>query len=250
VTSSMGVVAPPSRGRTAKGRTNKSESSPRSPRIGPGSGARRTAAPPGYAPKADECRYVRIVPPRPAETLPMSAEINTSHTDKRCEKTLQEHPRSCKAPGDTPAGVLARPPRNSTTTRREGRLISEHEPLRVPDGYHRRGSRATVGDSRKCPLMTGGETLFRKIIKYKQTHEPQITPCVVATQYEEGPMTQTISAAHQAASLNTPRANFHPAQGPGAAPRDPCLRGFVTPAPIPLTRALNSLTRSGHPGQK
>jgi hypothetical protein len=54
-------------------------------------------------------KYVRMAPPRPAETLSMPAETNTSHTNRLCEKTLQEHPRSCKASGATPASALARP---------------------------------------------------------------------------------------------------------------------------------------------
>jgi hypothetical protein len=41
--------------------------------------------------------------------MPMPSETNTSHTNKRCQKTLQEHPRSCKASGATPAGALMRP---------------------------------------------------------------------------------------------------------------------------------------------
>jgi hypothetical protein len=52
---------------------------------------------------------MRMAPPRPAETLLMPAETDTSHTDKRCEKTLEEHPRFCNASGATPAGALARP---------------------------------------------------------------------------------------------------------------------------------------------
>jgi hypothetical protein len=106
---SRGRLSPPPCRRVVKGRTNKSESSPRSPRGGPGSGARRTATPPEYAPDADECRHVRMTLSRPAETLQMPAKTNTLHTDKRCKKTLQEHPRSCKASGATPAGALARP---------------------------------------------------------------------------------------------------------------------------------------------
>jgi hypothetical protein len=54
-------------------------------------------------------KYMRMAPPRPVEILPTPAETNTSHTGRLCEKTLQEHPRSCKASGVTPAGALARP---------------------------------------------------------------------------------------------------------------------------------------------
>jgi hypothetical protein len=130
--------------------------------VGPGSGARRTATPPGYAPNADGCRHVRIAPSRPAETLPMPAETNTSHTDKRCRKTLQEHPRSCKVSGAKPAGALARP-HGTAQQPGEERPISKRQPLRVPNGQHRRGSRATVGDSHEGPLITRGKPfLLRK----------------------------------------------------------------------------------------
>jgi hypothetical protein len=53
--------------------------------------------------------YVCMAPPRPAETLPAPAETNASCTGRPCEKTLQEHPRSCKASGATLARALARP---------------------------------------------------------------------------------------------------------------------------------------------
>jgi hypothetical protein len=61
------------------------------------------------APNANDARYVRVAPPRPAEISLMPAETNTPHTGRSCEKTLQEHPRSCKASGARPAGQLARP---------------------------------------------------------------------------------------------------------------------------------------------
>jgi hypothetical protein len=85
---SHGHLTLPSCERTAKGRTNKSESSPRSPRVGPGSGARHTATPPGHAPNVGECRYMRMSPPRPAETLLRPAETNTSHTDNTLWENL------------------------------------------------------------------------------------------------------------------------------------------------------------------
>jgi hypothetical protein len=109
----MGVVdaSPLSRGGTARGRADKSESTPRSPQTGPGSGARRTATPPGCAPNVCECRYVRMAPPRPAETPPMPAESNTSHNDNTAEKTLKEYSHSSKASGARPAGPLACPHR-------------------------------------------------------------------------------------------------------------------------------------------
>jgi hypothetical protein len=100
---------PPSRAGTAKGRTNKLESPPRSPRTGPGLGVRRKATPPGYAPNARECRHMRMAPPRPAKTPPRPAETNASHDDDAAEKTLKECTHSSKASGARPAGPLARP---------------------------------------------------------------------------------------------------------------------------------------------
>jgi hypothetical protein len=118
---SRGHLTPPSYRRNAKGCKNKLESSPRSPRVGPGSGARCTATLPGYASNADECQCVRMAQPRPAGTMPMPAEIDTSHTDKHCEKNLQEHPRSCKSLGATPSGALARP--HGTTQQPGGKNV-------------------------------------------------------------------------------------------------------------------------------
>jgi hypothetical protein len=54
-------------------------------------------------------KYVRMAPPRPTEILLTPAKTNTSHTGRLCEKTLQGHPRSCKASGATPAGALVLP---------------------------------------------------------------------------------------------------------------------------------------------
>jgi hypothetical protein len=99
-----------------------------------------------------------------------------------------------------------------------------------------------VGDSHKGPLMNRENPLFRKITKHKQTHKPQITPRVVAAQSGEGPTTQIISTAHQAASRNTPRANFRLARGPGAAPRiSTSLGGYAPPrVNLRLTRGLRT----------
>jgi hypothetical protein len=73
--------------------------------------------------------------------------------------------------GDYTCGCASAPPRNSTTTRREERPISKHQPLWVPNGYHRRGSGSTVGDSHKGPLKARGKPLSQKIIKREQTHK-------------------------------------------------------------------------------
>jgi hypothetical protein len=81
---------PPSRGGTARGRTEKSESPFRSPQMGPGSGARREATPPGYAPDARERGCTRTAPPKPTEISSRPAEINASHKDDAMHKTLKE----------------------------------------------------------------------------------------------------------------------------------------------------------------
>jgi hypothetical protein len=91
--------------------------------------------------------------------------------------------------GSYTRGCASAPPRNNTTTRREERPISKRQPLRVPNGYHRRGTGATVGDNHKGPLITRENSFFRKITKHKQTHKPQVAPRVVATHCGEWPTT-------------------------------------------------------------
>jgi hypothetical protein len=51
------------------------------------------------------------------------------------------------------------PPRTSTASRREECPISKHQPLRNPNGYHYRGSGATVGDSHRGPLNNRGKPI-------------------------------------------------------------------------------------------
>jgi hypothetical protein len=87
------------------------------------------------APNADNAKYANVALPRPAEISPMTAETNTPHTSRSCEKTLQEHPRSCKASGSRPAGPLARPHGIAPTTRGEECPISKRQHLRDPNGY-------------------------------------------------------------------------------------------------------------------
>jgi hypothetical protein len=74
-------------------------------------------------------KYVRMAPPRPAGILPTPAETNTSHTGRSCEKTLQEHPRSCKALGARPAGPLVRPHGMAPATGREESPINKRQHL-------------------------------------------------------------------------------------------------------------------------
>jgi hypothetical protein len=141
------------------------ESTPRSPQLGPGSGARRMH-------RTQACaKYVRMAPPRPAETLLTPAETNTSHTD-RLRKNLAGAPTLPQGFGGYTRGCASTPPQNSTATRREECPISKHQPLRVPNGYHRRGLGATVGDSHGGPLNNLGKTHFlSQITKHKRTHK-------------------------------------------------------------------------------
>jgi hypothetical protein len=101
-----------------------------------------------------------MTPPRPAETLPMPAETNTSHTDKTLCKNLAGAFTLLQGFGGYTSGCASAPPRNNTATRREECLISKRQPLRVPNRYDRRGSGATVGDNHKGPLITGENPLF------------------------------------------------------------------------------------------
>jgi hypothetical protein len=107
-------------------------------------------------------RNVRMAPPRPAGIW-VPTKTNTSHTGRSCEKTLQEHPRSRKASGARPTGPLARSHGIAQATRREENPISKRQHLQDPNGYTRRCSGATVGDSYKGPLNNWGKlTFFRK----------------------------------------------------------------------------------------
>jgi hypothetical protein len=116
-------------------------------------------------------KYVCMAPPRPAEILPMPAETNTSHTGKLYEKTLLEHPRSCKASGARPPGPLARPHGIAQQPGGKKSPISRCQHLWGPNGYTRRCSGATVGDSHKGPLNNQGKPTF--FHKKQNTNEPK-----------------------------------------------------------------------------
>jgi hypothetical protein len=95
--------------------------------------------------------------PRPAGTSPMPVEINAPHAGGSREKTLQEHSRSCRASGARPAGLLTRPHGTALATRKKECPISKRQHLREPNGYTRRCSGATVGDSHEGPLNNQGK---------------------------------------------------------------------------------------------
>jgi hypothetical protein len=112
------------------------------------------------APNANNAKYVRVAPPRPAGISPMPAETNTPHTGRTCEKTLQEHPCSCKASGARLVGPLARPQGMAPATRGKESPISKRQHLRDPNGYTHRCSGAIVGDSHKGPLNNQGKPAY------------------------------------------------------------------------------------------
>jgi hypothetical protein len=90
-------------------------------------------------------------------------------------------------------GCTSAPPQNSIATRRDERPISKHQPLCFPDGYHRRGSGATVRDSHKGPLITG-ENPFSQIIKTQANS--RIVNCTHAiTAWRQEPTALETSAA-------------------------------------------------------
>jgi hypothetical protein len=128
-------------------------------------------------------------------------------------------------------GCASVPPRNSTAVRREESPISKHQPLQVPNGYHCRGSGATVGDNHKGPLITGetpllknNKTLTNKPSNYK-------TRSVWSRPKAEGPTAQEFSTAHLTVGRGTPLENLQLARGPTAAPQNLRLaRGANTPS--------------------
>jgi hypothetical protein len=92
-------------------------------------------------------------------------------------------------------GCASTPPRNGTATRAEEHPISKHQPLRVPNRYHRRGSGATVEDDHKGPLITG-KTPFL------QNNKTQTNPQIVKhAQHDHGPVQ---GGAHGPSNLCVP----------------------------------------------
>jgi hypothetical protein len=64
-------------------------------------------------------------------------------------------------------GWASAPPPNNTATTREECPISKHQPLRDPNGYHRRGSGDTVGDSHRVLKNRGKLHFLSQITKHK-----------------------------------------------------------------------------------
>jgi hypothetical protein len=78
----------------------------------------------------------------------------TPRTLTNAAKNLAEAPTLLQGFRRYTRGCASAPQQNNIATRREERLISKRQPLRVPNGHHRRGSGATVGDSHEGPLIT------------------------------------------------------------------------------------------------
>jgi hypothetical protein len=140
--------------------------------MGPGSGARRTATPPGVH-RTQESPVMRVQP-RPAGTSPMPVEISAPHTGKNSQKK-------------PPAGALTllhAPLGKALATRREEHPISRLQHLRDPSGNTHRCSGATVGDSPKGPLNNQGKTRLKpgRNAKHKSTYTPD-----THTRHKHGP---------------------------------------------------------------
>jgi hypothetical protein len=152
---------PPSRGGPARERTNKSESTP--DRLERAQVRLNARLHPLEMHRAQTyAKYVRMAPPWPAGILPMPAETNTSHTGRLCEKTLQEHPHSCKASGARPTGPLARPHRIAQQP--EGKKVSSAS-VNICGILT-----DTVKNSLKVPLKNRGKTHFlSRKTKHKRT---------------------------------------------------------------------------------
>jgi hypothetical protein len=164
---------PPSRGETTRERTKQVEEIIPIASNGPRLGGSMHGYTSRGAPNADNAKYVHAAPPRPAKILPMPAETNTPHTGRTCEKTFQEHPRSCKTSRARPAGPLARPHGIAPATRGEESPINRRHHLRDPQGYTHRCSGATVGDNHKGPLNNQGKPDY--IRKKTNANEPKST---------------------------------------------------------------------------
>jgi hypothetical protein len=157
---------PPSRRETTRERTKQVEELVLITSNGPRLGGSTHSYTSWGAPNADDAKYVRMAPPRPAGISLMPAETNTPHTGRSCENTLQEQPRSCKASEARPASPLARPHGIAPATRGGESPISRRQHLRDPHGYTHRCSGATVGDSHKGPLNNQGKPAY---LRKKQT---------------------------------------------------------------------------------
>jgi hypothetical protein len=82
---------------------------------------------------------------------------------KRYRKTLQEHPRSCKASGSTLTGALAR--LHGTAQQTGGKKVPSASISLC--GFLTGTTAEARGLLSRGPLITGGNPLFRKIIKHK-----------------------------------------------------------------------------------
>jgi hypothetical protein len=131
------------------------------------------------------------------------------------------------------------PPWNSTAARREESPISKHQPLRVPHGYHRRGSGATVGDNHRGPLITRENPSIQKIINTNErsSNPTKHAPCCRSPK-KEGPQPKETITAHQPTGHHTPRVILCLARGAdaplGGSPprfRPPRARGLHTHSP-------------------
>jgi hypothetical protein len=149
---------------------NKSKSPSRSPRTGLGSGARCTATPPGGTERRrmpNTCAWHRR---GWLENCRCRLKLTPRTVADSARKTLQEHPRSCKASGARPASPLARPHGIAPVTGGEVPSASVSICGILTDTpTDARG--ATVGDSHKGPLNNQGKPAYFR--KNKDANEPK-----------------------------------------------------------------------------
>jgi hypothetical protein len=191
------------------------KSSPRSPRMSPGSGARRTDTHPGM--RRTRKLSVARASPKPAETSPMPVEKCTTPADKNStKKLLQEHSRSFRALGARPAGPLTRPHGKALATGREERPISRLQHLREPGRHTHRCSGASVGDNHEGPQKRQGESCLKPAKRPPlERGPPRSRAHAHPAAHQSGPTKRPPwSEVRLVRGLTLPRADFASLEGP------------------------------------
>jgi hypothetical protein len=126
---------------------------------------------------------------------------------------LKEYTHSSKASRARPTGPLARP--HETSRQPGGKKVpsAKRQHLQDPNGYLRKCSGATVGNSHRGPLRNRGEThLLSQKTKHKRIHKPKNTLKTITAQWQ-GPTALTAPAAHQNSQTSRPQAKLRFARG-------------------------------------
>jgi hypothetical protein len=191
---------------------------------------------------------VRVVHRSRLEHCRCRLKLNTPHAGGSREKPLQEHSRSCRASGARPAGLLTRPHGTAFSNQGEECPISKCQHPRDPNGYTRRCSGATVGDSHKGPLNNQGNPLkTRKNAKRGLNHKPKhmhdtITTLVAPAARQGGTADDPSGGVRLARGLDAPTSRTRLARGLDAPSGEVHLaQGLDTPSgEVRLVRGLNT----------